>query len=369
MIKNHYKTTIRKYNLCLPKAYALIKNVSASPALQMKKIALLTALWLACPAQALPDNWQSHVQNGFTTYSPTASDDHLFLVIALDPLPLGDATLENWATHTADTLSANYGTLRSRTPEPMQGNLWSAIHTLQGKNGQPLIARYTAQALANNQARMLVLLAEDHPATVAAHISAGSELLASLLAGANPLIAPATSGDIHLILHASKTTYGVYGLSVAEHEHILYRDGRLSRDGKDAGRWQEQNQRYSDAQGKPLDGEPAIPLSAARLIGHYNGDRAGAFGNATSYVETQRFTFHENGRYEQQGGFSGAASSTLGDARSDAARQESSSHGQWRILGDYLLELTDSAGNVRQHIAYFTSDNWLTRDRHAYQRQ
>lgn len=357
----------------------------------MKQYLPLLLLPLFAHAQPLPEHWQRHTQNGFTTYTPQDSA-RTFMIIALEPMPLYNDTLEAWGERAADTLSASYGQIRERLPAQSENGHWRSTHRLTGNSGTALLANYIAHPLPGQQARMIVMLAEEHLPTIQTHSSASSDLIAALLAQGQtaPSSTPTASNAdtaIHAILHHSETTYGVYGLQVIEHEHVLYQDGRLESDGKAAGRWQQQNGVFTDAQGQALAGEAVTPLSAQRLVGHYRGDRGGAFGSAVSYVQSNRFTFHANGRYEHDGGFSGMASgvgssdgsavATSGSATlvsgaggsSATAKSQRLSSGSWRIIGEHLIELQDDNGTTQHVIAYFTSDNWLTLDRHAYKKE
>ncbi|MDO5091258.1 MAG: hypothetical protein Q4D61_06890 [Cardiobacteriaceae bacterium] len=138
----------------------------------------------ALPALALdlPQGWQSKSEQGFTSYSPNASGDALFAVIALDPLPLQGKTLDAWATTLARELTQGYGTLREAGTPQCCNPVWQATHRLDHA-GKSLFASYTAMPRGADSAQMLVLLGEENPALLAAHMDSAAQLIAALTAG------------------------------------------------------------------------------------------------------------------------------------------------------------------------------------------
>lgn len=142
---------------------------------------LLTAA-LAAQASVVPQGWQREDSQGFATYTPAALQGQVMMVIALDPLPLGGASLGTWAEQAAKTLSQSYGQLENARTAQEESGLWRVTHQLQSQDGKALFAQYFARE-ENGQGRMVVMLGEVHEGLIQAYGETASALAATLLQG------------------------------------------------------------------------------------------------------------------------------------------------------------------------------------------
>lgn len=145
-------------------------------------ISLLLTAALAAQASVVPQGWQREDSRGFATYTPAALQGQVMMVIALDPLPLGGASLGTWAEQAAKTLSQSYGQLENARAAQEESGLWRVTHQLQSQDGKALFAQYFARE-ENGQGRMVVMLGEVHEGLIQAYGETASALAATLLQG------------------------------------------------------------------------------------------------------------------------------------------------------------------------------------------
>ncbi|MDO4724284.1 MAG: hypothetical protein Q4A97_05930 [Comamonadaceae bacterium] len=147
---------------------------------------LLLLAWLmgwaaACQALQLPAGWTLQQQPGVRSYSPAGLGGRIFMVVALDPLPMQGQTPGQWTQAMAEQLSQSYGKVVMRGAATQRAPLWSVTQHIDAQ-GKALVATYTALPLDDGRARLVFLVSEQSDALLAQHGQAGAQVLAAALA-------------------------------------------------------------------------------------------------------------------------------------------------------------------------------------------
>ncbi|PAT34104.1 hypothetical protein [Vandammella animalimorsus] len=155
-----------------------------------KRLLLLAWLagcaWPGLAAWDLPAGWSRQAQQqGVVSYSPAGLGERIFMVVALDPLPMQGQTPQQWTQAMAEQLSQGYGKIAAREALQHKAPLWSTTHRIDAQ-GRALVATYTALPLDDGRARLVFLVSEQSETLLAQHGQQGAQVLAAALAEGQP---------------------------------------------------------------------------------------------------------------------------------------------------------------------------------------